>query len=260
MREDTISCDCTSAIIVPERGGLVTKFSVCGREILFLDRVSFEDPEQPVRGGIPILFPFAGRLVDKKLVAAGTTLGLHGFARDLEWTVEDHTTCSHRMILEPGPDILENYPFAHRLTQTTSVGTSELTLTLNIENKSVQPMPVAPGWHPYFCCPGQRKKDVQYSLSDFPYDRLSNETYDFGLSSQTPSNVDFHVPETGALSLAFAQEFRHLQFWTLPNRNFICVEPWDGPADVINSNQARLVSPGETVTYWMQISTERQGD
>ena len=54
--------------------------------------------------------------------------------------------------------------------------------------------------------------------------------------------------------------FPQLRLWTLSNRDFICVEPWDGPADVINSNQARLVSPGETVTYWMQISTERQAD
>ena len=181
-------------------------------------------------------------------------MDLHGFARDLEWDVETHSVNSHRMALEVGPDILANYPFPHRLTQTTTVTTGELALALDVENQSAEPMPVAPGWHPYFRCPGNRKTGVRYDLAEFPYDQLSNKTYDFGMEPPTASVVNFDIPTEGGISLSFSPGFRHLQFWTLPDREFVCVEPWDGPANVINSAQRRLVPPGQVLTYWMRIT------
>ena len=259
MKQQTISNAGTDATIVPARGGLVTRLAVGGREILFLDRHTFENRSEHVRGGIPILFPFAGRLVDRRLIASDTHMDLHGFARDLEWTVEEHLGDSHRMFLEAGAEILAHFPFPHRLTQATRVSDGSLTVTLDIENRGSDPMPVAPGWHPYFCCPGDQKTAVSYELSDFPYHQLSNETYDFGLEPPAASTVDFDIPAVGAISLSFSPEFRHLQFWTLPERDFICVEPWDGPADVINSERRRLVSPGESLVYWMSISLKSPG-
>lgn len=253
MRADQISSGGTEAVIVPERGGLVTRFAVSGREILFLDRASFEDRGQPVRGGIPVLFPFAGRLADNLLLATGTSLGLHGFARDLEWTVTGHGGDRHRMELAPGPEVLETYPFPHRLTQTTSVAEGELSLCLEIENRSPQPMPVAPGWHPYFRCPREGKAAVRYGLADFPRQQLG-DSYDFGLEAPPEGRIGFDIPGEGAVSLSFSPEFRHLQFWTLPERDFICVEPWDGPPGVINSGRCRLVPPGRTLVYRMRIA------
>ena len=253
MRADQICSGRTEATIVPERGGLVTRFAVSGREILFLDRASFEDREQPVRGGIPVLFPFAGRLADNLLLAAGTSLGLHGFARDLEWTVTGHESDRHRMELAPGPEILANYPFPHRLTQTTSVAEGELDLVLEIENRTPQPMPVAPGWRPYFRCPRNSKAAVRYGLADFRRELLG-DSYDFGLEAPSAGNIDFVIPGEGAVSLSFSPGFRHLQFWTLPDRDFICVEPWDGPPGVINSRRCRIVPPGEALVYRMQIT------
>ena len=253
MRADQISSGSAEATIVPGRGGLVTRFAVSGREILFLDRASFEDRGQPVRGGIPVLFPFAGRLADNLLLATGTSLGLHGFARDLEWTVTGHGADRHRMELVASPEILETYPFAHRLTQTTSVADGELSLGLVIENRSPRPMPVAPGWHPYFRCPRESKAGVRYGLADFPCEQLG-DSYDFGLEAPAAGRIDFDIPGEGGVSLSFSPGFRHLQFWTLPDRDFICVEPWDGPPGVINSDRGRLVSPGGTLTCRMRIS------
>ena len=253
MRADQISSGRTEATIVPERGGLVTRFALSGREILFLDRASFEDRKQPVRGGIPVLFPFAGRLPGNLLLATGTSLGLHGFARDLEWTVTGQDADRHRMELAPGPEVLANYPFPHRLTQTTSVAEGELSLVLEIENRSPQPMPVAPGWHPYFCCPRESKAAVRYGLADFPSEQLG-DSYDFGLEAPSAGKIDFGIPGGGAVSLSFSPGFRHLQFWTLPGGGFICVEPWDGPPGIINSDRRRMVAPGGTLVYRMRIS------
>ena len=50
-----------AATVVPERGGLVTRFAVGARELLYLDPATLADPTKNVRGGVPVLFPFAGR-------------------------------------------------------------------------------------------------------------------------------------------------------------------------------------------------------
>ncbi len=41
--------------ICPERGGIVTSFASHGRELLYLDKETFENTEANVRGGIPVL-------------------------------------------------------------------------------------------------------------------------------------------------------------------------------------------------------------
>jgi galactose mutarotase-like enzyme len=34
--------------------------------------------------------------------------------------------------------------------------------------------------------------------------------------------------------------------WTLPGRDFVCVEPWTRPSDAINRNEAVWVAPDQT--------------
>ena len=76
-----------TAQIVPARGGIVTALAVGGRDLLFLDRATLEDPAKNVRGGIPILFPFAGKLEDERFLPAGTRMKQHGFGRNKPWAV-----------------------------------------------------------------------------------------------------------------------------------------------------------------------------
>ena len=259
MREFCIHSEGIEATIVPERGGLITQLAIDGIELLFLDRITFEDRSAHVRGGIPILFPFAARLDDGILKATSAQMPLHGFARDLEWTTDEdaakESPDSHRMWLESDEETLEPYPFPLRLVQTTRVIPGQLSVSLDIENKGDQPMPMAPGWHPYFRCPAEGKIAVTYEIDDFPYDELSaGETYDIGLQAPRASEICFEIPTVTRVRLAFSPEFRHLQFWSLPEREFICVEPWDGPANVINTEECRFVEPGEAATYWMGIS------
>ncbi|WP_390883212.1 aldose epimerase family protein [Kovacikia minuta] len=80
--------------IVPERGGIVTRWQVHGKDILYLDAERFADPALSVRGGIPILFPICGNLPDNTYTYNGQTYTLkqHGFARDLAWEVTEQVT------------------------------------------------------------------------------------------------------------------------------------------------------------------------
>jgi hypothetical protein len=55
--------------------------------VLFMDDETLRDPTKNVRGGVPVLFPTPGKLVDDKWSYAGHSGSMkqHGFARSLPW-------------------------------------------------------------------------------------------------------------------------------------------------------------------------------
>src|SRR6185436_17503739 len=107
----TIACDDVSAEIVPARGAIVSRLSVRGREVLYLDRATLEDLSKNVRGGIPLLFPFAGKLENDALLTAGTTMKQHGFGRNMAWSVDEQTPGGARLSLKADADTRALYPF-----------------------------------------------------------------------------------------------------------------------------------------------------
>src|SRR5690606_5004581 len=92
-----------SARVSPARGAIATSLSIGGTELLYLDRETFHDPANNVRGGIPILFPFAGSLENGRLEASGTLIPQHGFARNQQWTVLSQSAATLRLGLESSP-------------------------------------------------------------------------------------------------------------------------------------------------------------
>ncbi len=82
FEEISISSGATQVRIAPERGGLVTSFSIHNAETLYLDRGTFNDENKNIRGGIPLLFPNAG-----PLKGGLYNLPQHGFARRMPWNV-----------------------------------------------------------------------------------------------------------------------------------------------------------------------------
>src|SRR5262245_29423566 len=78
-----------SAAIVPARGAIVTSLKVGGKDVLYCDRTTLDDPTKNVRGGIPILFPYSGKLVDELFLPAKTKMKQHGFGRNKEWAVRE---------------------------------------------------------------------------------------------------------------------------------------------------------------------------
>src|SRR3569833_952058 len=70
-------------LIAPLRGGMVTEFRIGDDQLLYLDRATLRDHAQNVRGGIPILFPVAGRLGNDGFPVDGERVSMsqHGYAR-----------------------------------------------------------------------------------------------------------------------------------------------------------------------------------
>ena len=244
----------TSAKIVPARGAIVSELTVAGREVLYMDNETLNDEAKNVRGGIPVLFPYAGKLEDEILVVAGTKMKQHGFGRNKAWTVSEKRADLVRVSLAPDADTKAQFPYDFLAEQTVQILPRGIQVELQITNNGNPPLPVSPGWHPYFCCPAAEKGKVTGDVTGFTPDKIGNDReFDFGLHAPRNGRAHFEIPKMGALELSFSPELRHMQFWSQPGKDFICLEPFRGPNNTINTNKRIDIPMGEARTYWMRI-------
>ena len=253
--ELTLAHGAVTARVAPQRGAIVTALAAAGRDLLFMDRATLADAAKSVRGGIPLLFPFAGRLDGDRLAHAGTTMKQHGFARNRAWTVVERQAGGARLALEDDAQTREAYPHRFRIEQVLSLLPRGLQVELLIRNRGDAPLPVAPGWHPYFPCAAADKPRVTpLDVAGLDQARFTPDAeFDFGVTAPPTGRDDFDVPGLGRLALSFAAEMRFLQCWGLPGRDFICLEPFLGPNNAINTPARLEVPAGESRTLWMRV-------
>ena len=257
FEEVTINYGEVQATIAPSRGALVSRLQIGDKQVLYLDRATFEDPSKNVRGGIPVLFPYAGKLQNGTLKISGTQMGQHGFGRNRAWEVRERKLWRVRLALMSEESDQAVYPFHFCAEQTCTILPCGLEVELCILNNGKQPMPVSPGWHPYFNCSGSEKGKVQSTVPGVDHSQFSNEReFDFGVVAPPNGRANFRIPQLGSVSLSFSPEMRHLQFWSQPGKNFICVEPFTGPNNTINTDRRIDILPGQARTFWMKIELE----
>ncbi len=257
----TIASGECSVGVIPERGGLVSDLTVAGKQVLYLDSTTVNDATKSVRGGIPILFPFAGKLVDDRFLHSGTIIRQHGFARDKKWAIARSDRDEIEIVLHPDAETLRSLPFEFVAKQTITAVPRGIYIELSVANRGSQPMPLSPGWHPYFLCPATRKSSVTTDLNEHPEDLFKNDDeFDFGLPAPKTGRVALELPETGIVSLSFSPEMRHLQFWSQPGKDFVCVEPYVGPANAINTPLRSTVEPGRCSSFWLRLQCTEQDE
>jgi len=250
----TLTHDDLCAEIVPARGAIVSRLSVRGTEVLYMDRSTLDDLSKNVRGGIPILFPYAGKLENDTLVCAGTKMKQHGFGRNMAWTVEEQSFAGARLSLQSDADTRALYPFDFAAEYNIFLLPFGLQIELQIRNTGTTPLPLSPGWHPYFSCVGPLKNQARGDVPGFSADVLGNDReFDFGLLAPHSGRATFTVPGLGKMRLSYCPEMRHLQFWSQPGKEFFCIEPFCGPNNTINTPQRLEIAPGEQKVLWARI-------
>lgn len=238
----------------PVRGALVTALSIGGREVLYLDRATFDDGTKNVRGGIPVLFPYAGKLDNELFLAAGTTMKQHGFGRNKQWSVLERGSGRIRMGIVADDETRAVYPYEFSAEQTCTILATGLLVELLISNRDSKPLPVSPGWHPYFNCPAAQKPSVACDAPGFPSGATPNDSeFDFGIVAPSDGRAQSQVPGLGTMRLSFSPEMRHLQFWSQPQKDFICIEPFYGPNNTINTDRRCEIPPGASRVFWIKI-------
>jgi galactose mutarotase-like enzyme len=259
--------------LAPGRGGMVTRFVVGDVPVLFLDEATLRDPKKSVRGGIPILFPIAGKLPGDRYEARGQSYSMkqHGFARNLPWTIVDESTrdgASVTLGLEANPATRAEYPFDFALRFTYRLRGEELRVEQRFENRGPDPMPIQPGLHPYFYVPDGSKAGVTLDTDatrardnltgqEIPLTlpiALAHREVDLYLLDHHPRETVLHRDVTAGLPnihLGFGDDQALLVVWTLPDRDFVCVEPWRAGLGALADHSAPLIAPGghETTTF-----------
>jgi glucose-6-phosphate 1-epimerase len=129
-------------------GAHVTHFQPNGHDpVLFMSSKSLFSPDKPIRGGVPIIFPWFGPKADDSSAPA------HGFARTLEWDVREVKQANGAVVialgLTPSDATRRWLSNDFELIYTVSVGV-ELELSLEVRNRSSEPLAFEEALHTYF--------------------------------------------------------------------------------------------------------------
>jgi galactose mutarotase-like enzyme len=242
---------------MPSRGAIVTRVTVGGVDLLYLDEETLASPTGAIRGGIPLLFPFAGELRNGVLTSTGTSMPRHGFARRAAWLVTNTTNDQLSMHLPLDDDTRAQYPFDCHVHQVVTAIPDGVQIDLIVENLDTRPLPVAPGWHPYFPCPRDLKRECLSQV--VPAEDLASAPLACDVNVPAPSGgrTTFTLPGIGAITLRYSAQLKTLEVWTLPNADFVCIEPWVGPSNVINTPGRIVVGAHERVVFTMAIALSR---
>jgi galactose mutarotase-like enzyme len=250
--------------LAPARGGMVTRFVVGDTNVLYLDVDSLRDPTKNVRGGIPVLFPIAGRLADDKYQHAGVTYTMkqHGFARTMPWAIVDEGVdqggARLGLALTPTQQTRAQFPFEFRLAITYVLADGRLTLQVRVTNPGAEELLISPGFHPYFQLADHNKgaarvvTDATQAFDNVtgalvslrePID-LARDVVDLHVLDHWPRTVILTRPEDRDLELSLGVPDRVLVVWTERGRDFVCVEPWTARGNSLNTGGALRVPPG----------------
>ncbi|MEC4812098.1 MAG: aldose epimerase [Scytonema sp. PMC 1069.18] len=261
--------------IVPERGGIITTWQLEGQDIFYMDTERFANPTLSVRGGIPLLFPICGNLVDDTYTLNGKTYQLkqHGFARNLAWEVSeqsDSNGASLTVSLKSSEETRAVYPFDFELNFIYTLRGNNLELRYRHTNLSQEPMPFATGIHPYFYAPDKSKlvidlpsnqyqvkgdKTVQTLAGEFDFEQDEIDFAFINLSKQSAVVTD--QSRNLKLTVSYDENYSTLVFWTVKGKDFYCLEPWSAPRNSLNTGESLLqAEPNATVETVINMTVE----
>ena len=252
------------AWIAPERGGMVTRLSIGGEDVLYLDEASLGDPSKNVRGGIPILFPIGGKLRPDRLPGATSPLSQHGFARNSPWRVVTSAGAAV-LALESDDATRAAYPFDFALTFSYALRDGTLEIEQRFENRGPTPMAMQPGLHPYFAVSDKAGARVATDAT-LAWDNVAGARVPFSGVDLASGEVDLHLldhhphgtrlvrPGARDVVLSWSSDVSVLVLWTLPGRPFVCVEPWTAPANALQTGGGVTVQPGGTHVSTLAIA------
>jgi galactose mutarotase-like enzyme len=258
--------------VSPERGGIVTHFTVGARSVLYLDEETLADPTKNVRGGVPILFPSPGPLEGGRFSYGGKTGAMkqHGFARNVAWRVASSDARSVTLELQDDDATRAQFPWRFALTYRIALAGERLRIDQRIENRDDGPMPYAVGFHPYFAVPNADKARARIPTRatrawdnvgkreiavDGPID-LTKPEVDLHLIDHDAASASLELGDGASVVVSGSDAYTRWVIWTLAGKDFVCLEPWTAPANALNTGEGlRVVAPGTTDDLWVEIGT-----
>jgi galactose mutarotase-like enzyme len=263
MKAVVLRVEGSEAEVLPERGALVSRWVVGGDELLYLDPATVVDRSKNVRGGVPVLFPIAGR-VKGPLSFGGKSIALeqHGFARKRAFEVSelsaDDATARVAMRLAADEQTRPVFGFEFVFEVIATLQAQRLTVELVVKNTGREPMPLHLGTHPYFRVPLETKAKASVkATATRTFDLLTGQEGPWVAPRLDGPEVNAHLLDAEPAATLLrgdgkrvqvdsSPEMRGLVFWTTPGQPFVCVEPWSDPVDTFGK---RALAAGETARF-----------
>jgi len=220
-------------------------------------------------GQSPVLFPIIGALKNEQYIFEGKIYELprHGFARRRTFDVKNSSENEVIFELKSDSDSHKIYPFEFSLEIKYTLVENKLTVSYQIKNQSEKEMYFSLGAHPGFAIDtknGLKYDDYEIAFSDdekleiHPLidNLISSETKTIELENKTlPLTYELFSKDALVMTNMKSQElilrnrknnhkvifsfsnFPYFGIWAAKNADFVCLEPWQGIADLENHNQ-----------------------
>jgi glucose-6-phosphate 1-epimerase len=141
---------CTAELYL--QGAHLTQWQPAGQEpVLFLSARSLFEPGKPIRGGVPIIFPWFGPRTANDC-SDRTDGPMHGFARTQEWTLAFAALAGDdlHLTLTLGPsDVSRAFGFDHFQLACNFIFGAELRVQLTVANQAETPLCFEETLHTY---------------------------------------------------------------------------------------------------------------
>lgn len=203
----------------------------------------------------PILFPFICSPKDGNYIADGREYHMkanHGFARDLEFQLLEHTDDAVSFVLESSPETLAQYPYQFRFVVQYRILDNGVEVLHTVRNTDSKPMYFYIGGHPAFNCPlepetGENFTDyyIEYNCEESTKNNnqelvldhekildLRRELFDYDSIVMPDTNSDEITLRSRKSEHAVTVKFpesRCMTVWSPTgddNAKFVCLEPW----------------------------------
>jgi aldose 1-epimerase len=297
--------------IAPSIGNRAYEMKVHGGNILYLGAEDVGKLQaRPGLSGIPFLAPWANRIADggfwangKKYTfngelgsarVAATGIAMHGMLSTSPlWEVtaikadKNAAWLTSRFEFWKHPELMANWPFAHEYEMTYRLSGGTLEVITTVINRSVEPMPLALGYHPYYNLPGVPRDQATAHIPartavvtdsrliptgemkpmDLPDPTpLTGRTLDNGFTDliRDPQGRAVFSVEGGGkkIEVTYGPKWIVAVVWEPANQNFICFEPMAGITNGVNLahegkyKDLQVLAPGATwkESFWVKAS------
>lgn len=274
-------------VFVSEQGAELQSIRYAGREYLWSGDAAYWT------GRAPIMFPICGGLKEDRYELDGKlyTLTKHGFAKLLPFTVEAQSDSRLVLALYPNATTQAAYPYDFVFRVTYAIEDEALQISYTAENRGTTPMYCSIGAHEAYATPEgieeydvvfpQKETLIAYDLDGnllkhtgkqilTDSDRLSLKTEYFAVDALVFQDLKsrkatlVHRKTGRAISTTFPDS-EYFLLWTKPGAGYICMEPWCGIQDPVDSKQKlaekpgiRTVAPGASYTMHHTIQIEKE--
>lgn len=223
-------------------------------------------------GQAPILFPFVGRLKDDVFIANGKKYSQkqHGFFRKSNAVkLIEKSATKLTFSIQHSQETLEVYPYQFEFKTSYELVNNKVIIHHSVTNLGDNTMYFSLGEHPAFNCSlndinksyedctlsfEKTETDTTWNLSnegllDNTTTEVLNDTNTLHLNAKSfekdalvfkklkSNQITLSNKQDGDLVTISFEDFPYLGIWSKPNAPFVCIEPWLGVADSINSSQ-----------------------